>query len=335
MTCRRAHHPLAVLLVVVALALAPVAPSAALPPLPAGRLPLAGSPGPVRAYAPPSQRWLAGHRGVDLAGRPDEDVLAAADGTVTYAGVLAGRGVVVIDHGGVRTTYEPVAASVVVGDRVRAGQPIGRLRAGHDCGAAQAAACLHWGLREGENYLDPMLLVTPGNDVRLLPGSAASEVARRASERAAAPPAADGPVGPVGPVRPGAHGAAMPAAGSITSPFGQRLHPVLHVWKLHDGTDFGTGCGAPLFAVHDGVVEAAYFNAGYGNRLLLDHGTIDGHRVKSAYNHAIRYTVAPGQRVTRGQVIGLSGTTGYSTGCHLHFMMWLDGTMIDPRTWLG
>lgn len=121
-----------------------------------------------------------------------------------------------------------------------------------------------------------------------------------------------------------------PVAGPITSPYGMRLHPVLHVWKLHDGTDFGAGCGTEIRAPRDGVVAEEYYNAGYGNRLMIDHGRVDGHYVTTGYNHAQRYIVQVGQQVRRGQVIGYVGTTGFSTGCHLHLMVWQDGTVVDP-----
>ena len=121
-----------------------------------------------------------------------------------------------------------------------------------------------------------------------------------------------------------------PVNGPITSPYGQRFHPVLHVWKLHDGTDFGASCGTPILAPRDGVVAEKYFNRGYGNRLMLDHGKIGGHYVTTGYNHASSYTVGVGQHVSRGQVIGYVGTTGFSTGCHLHFMVWTDGNRENP-----
>nr|WP_232531245.1 M23 family metallopeptidase [Microlunatus antarcticus] len=112
-----------------------------------------------------------------------------------------------------------------------------------------------------------------------------------------------------------------------------RLHPVLHVWKLHDGTDFGAGCGAAIHAAADGVVAEKYYNAGYGNRLMIDHGKVDGKYVTTGYNHAIRYVVGVGDHVKQGQVIGYVGTTGYSTGCHLHLMVWLNGGMVNPMSW--
>lgn len=129
------------------------------------------------------------------------------------------------------------------------------------------------------------------------------------------------------------HGFIYPSEGEITSPFGMRLHPVLGIWKLHDGTDFAAGCGTPLRAPYDGVVTERYFNAGYGNRLMIDHGKVDGRYVTTGLNHAINYTVSPGQRVKQGQIVGYSGSTGYSTGCHLHFMVWLDGEVTNPMSW--
>ena len=129
--------------------------------------PLGGTPKVVRRFDPPPQPWLAGHRGVDLAGEPGAPVLAAGAGTVVFAGMLAGRGVVSIDHvNGLRTTYEPVLASITAGAAVGRGSRIGALEPGHpDC---REAACLHWGLRRGEVYLDPLTLLGSGR-VRLLP----------------------------------------------------------------------------------------------------------------------------------------------------------------------
>jgi murein DD-endopeptidase MepM/ murein hydrolase activator NlpD len=120
-----------------------------------------------RRFEPPRTAWGAGHRGVDLAGAPAAAVRTALAGTVTFAGRIAGRGVVVVSHGRVRTTYEPVAAVVTIGDQVSGGAVIGRLElSGSHCFPGW---CLHWGLIEGrDHYLDPLTLVgaTP---VRLLP----------------------------------------------------------------------------------------------------------------------------------------------------------------------
>lgn len=122
----------------------------------------------VRPFQAPSSPYGAGHRGVDLGGTPGEPVTAAADGTVVFAGHLVDRGVVSIDHhDGSRTTYEPVTPTVVAGQTVSRGGVIGTLTTGHpDC--VDAPACLHWGLRHGEEYLNPLILVSGGH-VRLLP----------------------------------------------------------------------------------------------------------------------------------------------------------------------
>jgi murein DD-endopeptidase MepM/ murein hydrolase activator NlpD len=126
-------------------------------------------PGPdqvVHSFDAPEDRWDAGHRGVDLLGTFGESVRAAGTGLVAYAGLLAGRGVVTITHGALRTTYEPVTPTVHVGDRVRAGGVIATLDllGGH----CLPRACLHWGLLRGSTYLDPLSLVGAG-PVRLLP----------------------------------------------------------------------------------------------------------------------------------------------------------------------
>jgi murein DD-endopeptidase MepM/ murein hydrolase activator NlpD len=129
------------------------------------------------------------------------------------------------------------------------------------------------------------------------------------------------------------HGFSFPVPARITSPFGMRFHPVLRYWKLHDGTDFGAACGTPIRAPRAGRVAERYYNAGYGNRLMIDHGYRGGRYVTTGYNHASRYTVRVGQRVQKGQVIGYVGTTGFSTGCHLHLMVWLNGRIRNPMTW--
>ena len=124
-------------------------------------------PSVVRRFDPPPRPWLAGHRGVDLSATPSAVVRAAGAGTVVYAGVIAGRGVVSVAHpGGLRTTYEPVTSELHAGDVVGAGAVLGRLDLGHP--GCPAAACLHWGLRQGDRYLDPLALLGLGR-VRLLP----------------------------------------------------------------------------------------------------------------------------------------------------------------------
>jgi len=129
------------------------------------------------------------------------------------------------------------------------------------------------------------------------------------------------------------HGFIYPVNSSISSPYGRRFHPVLHIWKLHDGTDFGAGCGTPIRAAYSGRVAERYYSGAYGNRLMIDHGDVSGRYVTTGYNHAQRYRVRVGQRVRKGQAIGYVGSTGYSTGCHLHLMVWLDGRRVNPMSW--
>lgn len=121
-----------------------------------------------RPFEPPAQNWLAGHRGIDFPAKVGDRVMASGSGTVIYAGPLANKGVVVINHGLIRTTYEPVAPSVSVGDLVSVGQVIGTVQPGiSHCATEATAWCLHWGAIRNGKYLNPLLLVNPR--VRLLP----------------------------------------------------------------------------------------------------------------------------------------------------------------------
>ena len=125
----------------------------------------------TRPFDAPRPDWQAGHRGVDLAGTPGQPVYAAAAGTVVFAGALAGRRVVSVEHpGGLRTSYEPVDAVVTPGQLVAAGAPLGRLQPGHP--GCPVQACLHWGAMWGPaaraDYVDPVALVA-GTPVRLKP----------------------------------------------------------------------------------------------------------------------------------------------------------------------
>ena len=149
--------------------LSPVAFTAGSPP-DRWRWPLDGTPVVARPFQPPPHPWSAGHRGVDLAAAPDATVVAAGAGVVSFAGYVAGVGVVSVIHaGGLRTTYEPVAPAVHAGLPVRPGDPLGRLLPGHGrCGPGRW--CLHWGLLRGSLYLDPLSLLRHG-PVRLLPWS--------------------------------------------------------------------------------------------------------------------------------------------------------------------
>ena len=124
-----------------------------------------------------------------------------------------------------------------------------------------------------------------------------------------------------------------PAGGPITSAYGQRYHPILQIWRLHSGIDFGVACGTPVYAAAAGTVVSTGAAGGYGNRVVIDHGFVRGVDLATTYNHLTSIAVGGG-RVARGQLIGRSGTTGLSTGCHLHFETLANGTFVDPMNWL-
>jgi murein DD-endopeptidase MepM/ murein hydrolase activator NlpD len=126
-----------------------------------------------------------------------------------------------------------------------------------------------------------------------------------------------------------------PVNGPITSPYGWRIHPIYHYWGLHDGDDFGAPCGAPLYAVANGTVMSQYYSSVWGNRLYINLGLINGKNVTVIYNHLSAYRSSVGQHVTRGQVVGLVGTTGWSTGCHTHFTVMVNGQPVNPTPWFG
>ncbi len=127
-------------------------------------------------------------------------------------------------------------------------------------------------------------------------------------------------------------GLQRPVDGPITSPYGMRMHPVLGILKLHDGTDFGAACGTPIHAAADGTVAWAEWLNGYGFQTGIDHGTIHGMPVATSYSHQPYLGVVHvGQFVHQGDVIGYTGQTGYATGCHVHFMVYVNGSRVDPQ----
>jgi TP901 family phage tail tape measure protein len=117
-----------------------------------------------------------------------------------------------------------------------------------------------------------------------------------------------------------------PAAGPRTSPYGYRIHPITGERKLHAGSDIGAPGGAPIHAARAGKVVFAGWNNGYGNYTIIDHGS----GVKTAYAHQSRFAVRSGAQVQAGQTIGYVGTTGASTGNHLHFEYMLNGQRLNP-----
>ncbi|MEW1954181.1 M23 family metallopeptidase [Terrabacter sp. NPDC080008] len=145
-------------------AVAPTAPAAG-PSTPGDRTatgrwawPLQPRPEVARRFDRPDQPWLPGHRGLDLAATKGQRVLAPTDGQVTWAGVIAGRSVVVVSHDdGLRSTFEPVAASVPVGTVLRRGEAVGAVTS--TPGHCAPRTCVHWGVLRGETYLDPLSFV--------------------------------------------------------------------------------------------------------------------------------------------------------------------------------
>jgi murein DD-endopeptidase MepM/ murein hydrolase activator NlpD len=126
----------------------------------------------------------------------------------------------------------------------------------------------------------------------------------------------------------------MPTQGWISSPFGMRFDPFFQVWQLHAGVDIAAPSGNPIYAVANGTVIRAGWNGGYGNFTCLAHGTYHGQALSTCYAHQSAILVGPGQWVGAGEVIGRVGTTGASTGYHLHFEVRLDGTPTDPMPFL-
>ncbi|MGA8246679.1 MAG: peptidoglycan DD-metalloendopeptidase family protein [Nocardioides sp.] len=125
-----------------------------------------------------------------------------------------------------------------------------------------------------------------------------------------------------------------PVNGPITSPYGYRMNPIGHYWGLHDGDDFGAPCGTPIWAAGNGRVMSEYYSSVWGNRLFLNLGLINGKNVTVIYNHLSAYRTSVGQSVSRGQVVGLIGTTGWSTGCHTHFTVMVNGVAVNPTPWI-
>lgn len=121
---------------------------------------------------------------------------------------------------------------------------------------------------------------------------------------------------------------ARPVSGRMTSGFGMRRHPLLGYSRLHKGVDFGAPSGAPIMAATDGVVAFAGRNGGYGNHVRLKHSG----GLATSYSHMSRIAVRSGARVRQGQVIGYVGSTGLSTGPHLHYEVYRNGKAINPKS---
>lgn len=119
---------------------------------------------------------------------------------------------------------------------------------------------------------------------------------------------------------------ARPVAGVVTSPYGWRVHPITGRWTLHTGIDFGAPSGRHIHACRGGTVVRANWYGGYGNAIIIDHGG----GMQTLYGHQSGFAVGHGQRVSAGQHIGYVGSTGNSTGPHLHFEVYINGRTVDP-----
>jgi murein DD-endopeptidase MepM/ murein hydrolase activator NlpD len=121
------------------------------------------------------------------------------------------------------------------------------------------------------------------------------------------------------------------ASAALSSRFGARYHPILGGWRQHSGVDLAAATGTPVIAPSPGVVVAAQWWGGYGLFVAIDHGK----GMQTRYGHLSAVAVAPGQQVKMGQVLGYVGSTGNSTGPHLHYEMRLNGQPLDPLTATG
>ena len=130
----------------------------------------------------------------------------------------------------------------------------------------------------------------------------------------------------VGKPAPVADDMAWPVAGHITSYFGYRYHPILHFSRFHAGVDFGASWGSPIVAAADGQVAAAGWSGGYGRQVRIWHGG----GLTTTYSHMSEIVAAPGTLVRRGQLIGYVGSSGLSTGPHLHYEVLRDGAPVNP-----
>jgi murein DD-endopeptidase MepM/ murein hydrolase activator NlpD len=140
---------------------------------------------------------------------------------------------------------------------------------------------------------------------------------------------------PAAPPGPGAGSGRLlrPVDGAVTSPLGDRIHPVTGEHRHHDGVDFAAAQGTPIRAAEEGVVSFAGVQSGYGNVVIVDHPGLGG-GIQTVYAHQSRIGVAQGDHVSRGQVIGAVGSTGMATGPHLHFEVREGGRAVDPLPYL-
>lgn len=125
-----------------------------------------------------------------------------------------------------------------------------------------------------------------------------------------------------------------PCGGRITSYYGYRIHPIFKSKIFHSGVDIGAPMGTPIKAANSGKVIYTGWYGGYGQVVIIDHGRVGGNPTSTLYAHQSRIAVSKGQSVSRGQVIGYVGSTGYSTGPHLHFEVRINGKTVNPLNYI-
>lgn len=163
---------------------------------------------------------------------------------------------------------------------------------------------------------------------------AAAAAAQKAAEEAARKNGTSVPATPAATPDQGSGYLSRPLIGArTTSEFGMRFHPIFHYMRMHTGLDFANGCGSPVYAAAPGTIISAGYAGAKGNRIIIDHGIHRDVDLVTTYSHLSAYARRSGT-VTRGEIIGYTGTTGNSTGCHLHFETLEDGQFVNPRTWL-
>ena len=113
---------------------------------------------------------------------------------------------------------------------------------------------------------------------------------------------------------------------NVTSGFGSRMHPILKVWRRHEGVDITAPRGTPVYATADGVISRKQSQSGYGIAVIIDHG----YSYETLYAHLSKRIVKPGQKVKRGELIGYVGNTGFSIGSHLHYEVWKNEIPVNP-----
>lgn len=224
----------------------------------------------------------------------------------------------------VRLRAEPTKASAIVGQKNQ-GQTVTGTRTGT------------W-LELGKNQYIAYYYTCPAPEKKATPKKAAPKKATPKKQATKKPAAQKPAANKTAPKNSAATPMRQPTStnGSTTGQFGNRLHPILRVWRLHDGVDIGNTCNKPIVAATAGTVTFTGKTAGGGNTTVISHGTFNGVRsVQTKYLHQSQMLVKPGQKVKKGQLIGRVGSTGMATVCHLHFGTYENGKAVDPQKYIG